>query len=269
MEGKEDSEDVAKFLVESGYFAAGEIPPVAAPAYAETIIQVPAPVQKEVVKGPIIGKREELEEGCEGTIRSLGSPDTVHIFPSIRQNLFLSIMEQAQAATLQGEVDPVLGTSCLAKDPGDNLYYRSEILEVNKEERKALLFQIDNGKMVQEDIKMLKPIPNDLAQEARLLTQVSIRGIKPMVTWTDEQEEFAKVVMDVGGSTIFKFSEVKLVDSKLMVNARDNEETDLASLLLGVGLPAENSFDRKFFLTFIFPFPPIILTKVHRWAQLC
>ena len=59
------------------------------------------------------------------------SPDTVHVLPSNRQDLFLSIMEKAQVTTLQGEVDPVLGTSCLAKDPQDELYYRAEILVVD------------------------------------------------------------------------------------------------------------------------------------------
>ena len=65
-----------------------------------------------------------------------------------------------------------------------------------------------------------------------------------METWTDEQEDVAKTVMDVGGETIFKFTEVKLVGAKMFVKATDSEKIDLASLLLDVGLPpAENSFD--------------------------
>ena len=44
-----------------------------------------------------------------------------------------------------------------------------------------------------------------------------------------------------------KFTEVKVVGAKLFVKATDGEESDLASLLLEVGLPADNSFDRKFF----------------------
>ena len=70
-----------------------------------------------------------------------------------------------------------------------------------------------------------------------------------MDTWTDEQEEMAKIMLDVGGSTIFKFTEVKLIGSKLFVNLRDLQGTDAASSLLEVGLPAESSFDRKFFKT--------------------
>ena len=38
MEGKEDGEDVSKFLVESGVFAAGEIPPVTAPTFTEKAV---------------------------------------------------------------------------------------------------------------------------------------------------------------------------------------------------------------------------------------
>ena len=249
MEGKEDGEDVAKFLVENAAFAVGEIPLVSAPTFTEKTVQLPVPVQVELVKGPIIGLRTELEEGCEGTVKCLETPDTVHIFPTSRQELFVSIQEQAQASTLQGEVDPVLGTVCLAKDPEDGLYYRAEILQVNKEDGKASLFQIDHGRLIVEDIKMLKPLPKDLAQEAGLLTKVSIRGVKQMEVFTDEQEEMVKIVMDVGGPTIFRFTEVKLVGTKLFVNATDVEGTDLASLLLEVGLPAENGFDCKYKLT--------------------
>ena len=245
LAGKDDGEDVVKFLVENSILTGGEIPPVAAPNFREAIVQLPVPVKKELLKGPIIAQRLELEEGCEGTIKAMESPDTVHVFPNNRQDLFLSIMEQAQATTLQGEVDPVLGTSCLAKDPQDELYYRAEIIEVNKETGKAALFQIDHGKLVEEDIKLLKPLPEDLAHVDGLLTKVSIRGIKPMDTWTDEQEDMVKTVMDVGGTTIFKFTEVK-VGPKVFVNATDSEENDLASVFLEVGLPAEKSFDRKF-----------------------
>ena len=248
MEGKEDGEDVAKFLVESGVFAAGENQPVTAPTFTERIIELPVPesvpVQKTLLKGPSIAQMLELEEGCEGTIKAMQSPDTVLVFPSNRQDLFLSIMEQAQATTLQGEVDPVPGTSCLAKDAQDDLYYRAEILEVK--EGKASLFQIDHGKVVQEEIKLLKPLPEDLAQVSGLLTKVSIRGMKTLDTWTDEQDTMARTMMDVGGLTIFKFTEVKLVGSKLFVNAKDLEGTDVASTLQEVGLPAENGFDRKF-----------------------
>ena len=247
MEGKNDGEDVAKFLVENGVLAGGEIPPVTAPTFREAIVQLPVPAKKEVLKGPTIAQRVDLEEGCDGTIKAMESPITVLVLPSNRQDLFLSIMEKCQATTLQGEVDPVLGTSCLAKDPQDELYYRAEIIEVNKEKGKAALFQIDNGRVVEEDLKLLRPLPEDLAQEAGLLTTVSIRGIKSMDTWTDEQEDTVKTVMDVGGSTIFKFTQVKLVGPKVFVNATDSEENDLASVLLSVGLPAENSFDRKFF----------------------
>ena len=245
MEGKEDGEDVAKFLVENGAFAVGKIPPVSVPTFTEKTVQLPAPVQLELVKGPIIDLRTELEEGCEGTVKCLETPDTVHIFPTSRQELFLSIQEQAQASTLQGEVDPVLGTACLAKNPEDGLYYRAEILQVNKEDGKASLFQIDHGKVIMEDIKMLKLLPKDLAQEPGLLTKVSIRGLKPVDVCTDEQEEMAKIVMDVGGPTVFRFTEVKQVGTKLSVNATDVEGSDLASLLLEVGLPAENGFDCK------------------------
>ena len=246
MEGKEDGEDVAKFLVENGALATGENPPVTAPTFAEKTIQLPVPVQVELVKGPTIGLSRELEEGCEGTVRCLETPATVLIFPSSRQELLLSITERAQLSSLQGEVDPVLGTACLAKDPEDGLYYRAEILEVNKEEGKASLFQIDNGKLVVEDIKLLRPLPEDLSQEAGLLTKVSIRGLKSPGNCTAEQEDLAKLVMDVGGSTIFQFTGLKLVGPDLVVNAVDVEGTDLASLLLEVGVPAENSFDCKF-----------------------
>ena len=247
MEGKEDGEDVVKFLVENYGFTAGENPPVTPPTFTEKTVQLPVPVQKEVVKGPIIAQKLELEEGCEGTVKVMKSPDTVLVFPSNRQDLFRSIMEQAQATTLQGDVDPVSGTSCLAKDPQDELYYRVEIIEVNKEKGKATLFQIDQGKVVEEDIKLLNPIPEDLAQEVGLLTEVSIRGMKSMDNWNDEQEKIAKIVLDVGGSTIFKFTEVKLIGSKLFINARNLEGIDAASCLLEAGLPAESSFNSKFY----------------------
>ena len=247
MEGKDDGEDVAKYLVENYAFTAGKNPAITAPTFTEKTVQLPVPVQREVVKGPIIAQRMELEEACEGTIKAMESPNTVHVLPSNRQDLFLSIMEQAQATTLQGEVDPVLGTSCLAMDPQDELYYRAEIIAVNKDKGKATLFQMDHGKMVEEDIMLLKPLPEDLAQEAGLLIKVSIRGMKSMDTWTDEQEEMAKIMLDVGGSTIFKFTEVKLIGSKLFVNARDHEGTDAASRLLKAGLPAESSFNSKFY----------------------
>merc|ERR1711874_565033 len=122
-------------------------------------------------------------------------------------------------------------------DPQDSLYYRAEILEVDKEGGKVALFQIDHGKVIEGDLELLKPLPADLAQEAGLLTKVSIRGIKSMDTWTDEQEDIAKTVMDVGGATVFKFTEVKQVGGKVFVKATDTEENDLASLLLEVGLP--------------------------------
>ena len=247
MEGKNDGEDVAKFLVENGVLAGGEIPPVTAPTFREAIVQLPVPAKKEVLKGPTIAQRVDLEEGCDGTIKAMESPITVLVLPSNRQDLFLSIMEKCQATTLQGEVDPVLGTSCLAKDPQDELYYRAEIIEVNKEKGKATLFQIDQGKVVEEDIKLLNPIPEDLAQEVGLLTEVSIRGMKSMDNWNDEQEKIAKIVLDVGGSTIFKFTEVKLIGSKLFINARNLEGIDAASCLLEAGLPAESSFDSKFY----------------------
>ena len=186
-----------------------------------------------------------MEEGCEGTVKCVETADTVYIFPTSRQELFVSIQEQAQASTLRGEVDPVLGTVCLAKDPEDGLYYRAEILQVNKEDGKASLFQIDHGRLIVEDIKMLRPLPKDLAQEAGLLTKVSIRGLKPVDDWTEEHEEKVKILMDVGGCTILRFTEVKLVGPKLFVNATDVEDNDLASLLLQLGLPAENGFDCK------------------------
>ena len=44
---------------------------------------------------------------------------------------------------------------------------------------------------------------------------------------------------------VFRFTKVKQVGTKLFVNATDVEGTDLASLLLEVGLPAENGFDCK------------------------
>merc|ERR1719462_322329 len=124
--------------------------------------KVPTPVK--LVRGPVMAGREMLAEDCEAKIKCLVSPATFYIAPTGSQELFSTVTELAQISRVEGEVDPVPGTVCLARDAQDGLYYRAEILEA-KQDRKVSLFLIDNGKMLVEEVKQLRPLAEELATE--------------------------------------------------------------------------------------------------------
>ena len=266
LQGKDDKEDLSKQVVEANLFSATEDPPMISgsevanksqpvqPATealkvqpADVVTQkVVAPVK--LVKGPVLRDREMTEEECEATVKCLQAPGTLYILPTTSQELYNSIREMAQTSTVEGEVDPVPDTVCLARDPEDDLFYRAQILEVNKNNRVSL-FLIDKGKMMEEDNKLLKPMPEGLAQEAGLLIKVSLRGIINQDTWTEQNLDLVNTILDVGGQTIFKFSEAKFIDGKWFVNSVDEEDNDLASLMIESEVSAaENRLSGKFCL---------------------
>ena len=85
----------------------------------------------------------------------------------------------------------------------------------------------------------MKILPENLSQEPSLLIKVTLRGLKPLESWSEEHEEISKTFLDLGGKTKFQFSDPKVVDGKLFVNAEDEEGNDLASLLPECGFPIE------------------------------
>ena len=250
LQGKEDQADLTQFILDNNFFVARDDAPVISgtkvlsantvtTAKSEDLTnpvtkKVPPPPVK-VVKGPVLPAREMSEEGCEATVKSLVSPATFFVFPTLSQELFSAITELAKNFSVEGEVDPVPGTVCLVKDPQDGLCYRAEILGI-EEDQKVSLFLIDNGKELVEEVKQLRPLPEDLSKESGILIKVTLRGIADI---PNADLEDLKLVLDVGGETKFLLTEPKLVDRKWYVNATDSEGVDVAKLLIQCDFPSE------------------------------
>ena len=182
--------------------------------------------------------RDLPEAGCEATVRFLETPTSFYILPSSSQELSASLRELIQSTSLQGRVKTVLGTCCLVQDNEDSLYHRAEIREVSQDGR-VKLFLIDVSKVVEvESSNLLKILPENLSQEPRLLIKVSLRGLKPLVSWSEMDKNITKNVLNLG-ETKLQITDPKFVDGKLFVNAKNINGEDLASCLLEYGYPAD------------------------------
>ena len=132
-----------------------------------------------------------------------------------KKELSASLRELIQSTTLQGWVKTVLGTCCLVQDNEDSLYHRAEIREVSQD-RRVKLFLIDVSKVVEvESSNLLKILPENLSQEPSLLIKVSLRGLKPLVSWSEMDKNIAKNVLNLGGETKLQITDPKFVDGKL------------------------------------------------------
>ena len=172
FQGKEDKADLAELMVEVGICQVKEDPPSTLPSEkASTAQEVQPPVSEEIkkvetpapvklVRGPVVASRE-MPEDCEGTVRCLESPDTFYILPTTSQDLSTAMRDMIQTSSVQGGVELVTGTCCLARDKEDGLYYRAEIREVSQGGA-VKLFLIDHGKVVEEDGTMLRLLPEKL-----------------------------------------------------------------------------------------------------------
>ena len=156
-----------------------------------------------------------------------------------KKELSVSLRELIQSTTLQGGVKTVLGTCCLVQDNEDSLYHRAEIREVSQDGR-VKLFLINVSKVVEvESSNLLKILPENLSQEPSLLIKVSLRGLKPLVSWSEMDKNIAKNVLNLGGETKLQITDPKFVDGKLFINAKNIKGEDLASCLLEYGYPAD------------------------------
>ena len=156
-----------------------------------------------------------------------------------KKELSVSLRELIQSTTLQGWVKTVLGTCCLVQDNEDSLYHRAEIREVSQDGRvKLFLIEVDKVVLV-ESSNLLKILPENLSQEPSLLIKVSLRGLKPLVSWSEMDKNIAKNVLNLGGETKLQITDPKFVDGKLFINAKNIKGEDLASCLLEYGYPAD------------------------------
>ena len=132
-----------------------------------------------------------------------------------------------------------LGTCCLVQDNEDSLYHRAEIREVSQDGRvKLFLIEVDKVVLV-ESSNLLTILPENLSQEPSLLIKVSLRGLKPLVSWSEMDKNIAKNVLNLGGETKLQITDPKFVDGKLFINAKNIKGEDLASCLLEYGYPAD------------------------------
>ena len=90
-----------------------------------------------------------------------------------------------------------------------------------------------------ESSNLLKILPENLSQEPSLLIKVSLRGLKPLVSWSEMDKNIAKNVLNLGGETKLQITDPKFVDGKLFINAKNIKGEDLASCLLEYGYPAD------------------------------
>ena len=155
-----------------------------------------------------------------------------------KKELSASLRELIQSTTLQGGVKTVLETCCLVQDNEDSLYHRAEIREVSQDGR-VKLFLIDVSKVVEvESSNRLKILSENLSQEPSLLIKVSLRGLKPLVSWSEMDKNMTKNVLNLG-ETKLQITDPKFVDGKLFINAKNIKGEDLASCLLEYGYPAD------------------------------
>jgi len=259
LKGVEDNEDIGQMLI------AGELgkmrvdmlsmsgtksevnksfksTPVPVPALSSNVpvvtpsATVEDPKHKEedvAVVGPKIS-RGVLTVNSSVGVCFLESPDRLYVCPSSSLDKFMEILTTAQEAPA-GAVSPITGSCCLAMD--EDCWYRGEVVKVDKNGVTSTIFLLDYGKTVKVPVKSLRPLPEGLAGTPGLVCQVSLKGIRPRgKDWSEEEITGALLVMDVGGETQFKVTDINTDGTKTVVSMKDVDGNDVSDLMIETGL---------------------------------
>jgi len=186
--------------------------------------------------GPKISRGKLPDEvNCQVTVCSLESPNKFYVCPISSSDLFINILESSQS-TPPGKVLPTIGSTCLACD--EDCWYRAEILSL--QDNNVQLFLLDDGRVVTKTVGSLKPMTKELASKSGLVCAVTLRGVKPLgQEWSQSSIEGASMVLDVGGETQFKISNVEMNSTGLStIDLTDMEGNKVANLMIETGLAA-------------------------------
>lgn len=168
---------------------------------------VPAMADPVPITGPVVerGTLKPGTNGVKGGVCYFANPDTFWVCASEMLDAFSSILTESQDAP-EGKVNPVIGTCCLALDDG-TCWYRAEILGLGSDKTKAKVFLLDYGKIIEQPVQQLKPLPDTLASIPGLVVLIKLRNIQPGdgTTWSKDEKDASMLAL---GMYIF-YSAVK------------------------------------------------------------
>merc|ERR1719158_779272 len=226
--------DISKPSVENFALA----PAVSAPE--SKVGNIEKKVSDDIAVGPKI-PRGSLTASTTVGVCFLDAPDKIYVCPSSSLQKFLDILGAAQEAPA-GPVNPVVGTCCLAID--EECWYRGEVLKVSSD--KATIFLLDYGKTVKIPVSSLRPLPGSLSTTPGLVSKVTLKGIKPQgKEWSEDEITGAALIMDVGGETQFKITDVCVEDDVTAVSLKDMDGNDVAGLMIETGLAQPQSYMKE------------------------
>ena len=110
---------------------------------------------------------------------------------------------------------------------------------MGSDKTKANVFLLDYGKIIEQPVQSLKPLPESLSSIPGLVVKVKLNNFQPgdCNTWSSAERDAALLALDVGGETIFSFKNVEPLKNGDGVSAdlEDTDGNDLASFMVECG----------------------------------
>ena len=147
----------------------------------------------EAKKVPVVGAKANrgkllMNETTVGGVCYIDDPVTFYICPDDRLADYIKIQEIIDKEMTEGDVEPVVGTCCLAQDEGT--WYRAEILHTT-DLPSVQLYLLDYGKIISADVSALRPQPAGVEAFPGSVVKVRLPELKPATgdKWTDDDQD--------------------------------------------------------------------------------
>ena len=147
----------------------------------------------ESKKFPVVGAKAIrgkllMNETTVGGVCYIDDPVTFYICPDDRVADYIKIQEIIERKMSEGEVEPVVGTCCLAQDEGT--WQRAEILPTT-DLPLVQLYLLDYGKIISANVSALRPLPADVEAFPGSVVKVKLPQLKPATgeKWTDDDQD--------------------------------------------------------------------------------
>ena len=147
----------------------------------------------EAKKLPVVGAKAIrgkllMNETTVGGVCYIDDPVTFYVCPDDRVADYIKIQEIIERKMTEGEVEPVVGTCCLAQDEGT--WQRAEILPTT-DLPLVQLYLLDYGKIISANVSALRPLPADVEAFPGSVVKVKLPQLKPATgeKWTDDDQD--------------------------------------------------------------------------------
>ena len=167
-----------------------------------------------------------------GVVTHLDSPSSFYVCLTEAEATFIAIMAETQEPE-EGVGAAEVGAACLALSE-DGCWYRAEVEAVEGEQ--ATVFLVDHGQRLEVAVAGLRRLTRHL-EVPGLVARCGLAGVRPTAgAWTTEEVEAASMVLGVGQDVQLQVEVVGEQGGVTMVKIKDEENNDMAALLVESGL---------------------------------